>query len=190
MVTVTADDLDIASDQLLRRVGRGDEAALDLIYRQFAPLAYGIALRVTGDEHLAQDVLQEVFADIWTNAHKFDSALASARSWVAMLAHRRAVDRVRRESSDRQRAHRWTSQSHTREHDEVAERVHIRAEHSEVRTALSDLSHVQREALHLAFFEGLTHSEVASRLDIPLGTAKTRIRDALRSLRTGLEVQR
>jgi RNA polymerase sigma-70 factor (ECF subfamily) len=104
-----------------------------------------------------------------------------------MLTHRRAVDRVRREQSDRDRASQWASSRSEREHDGVAEVVALRAEHRQVRAALEDLSALQREALELAFVAGLTHTEVAARLDIPLGTAKTRIRDALRGLRAALE---
>jgi RNA polymerase sigma-70 factor (ECF subfamily) len=104
-----------------------------------------------------------------------------------MLTHRRAVDRVRREQSDRDRAARWATTSREREHDGVAEVVALRAEHRAVRAALDGLTPLQREALELAFLGGLTHTEVSAALDIPLGTAKTRIRDALRSLRAALE---
>jgi RNA polymerase sigma-70 factor (ECF subfamily) len=172
---------------LLAAVAHGDQAAFRALYRQLAPTAYGLALRVTGDEHLAQDVLQEAFADVWAQAGRFDPAASSARSWVTMLTHRRAVDRVRREQSDRDRANRWASTRGDRDHDGVAEVVALRAEHRQVRAALAGLSRIQREAVELAFVAGLTHHQVAAELDIPLGTAKTRIRDGLRGLRAALE---
>jgi RNA polymerase sigma-70 factor (ECF subfamily) len=184
---MTVEDLGPAPSELVARVGTGDETAFRELYRLLAPTSYGVAMRVTRDEHLAQDVLQEAFADVWAQAQRFDPAQSSARAWVTMLTHRRAVDRVRREQSDRDRTARWASGSGERAHDSVAEVVQLRAEHRRVRQAMEGLSRLQREALELAFHGGLTHTEVAAQLDIPLGTAKTRIRDALRALRTELE---
>lgn len=184
---MTAEDVGPPASSLIARVGDQDEDAFRALYRLLAPTAYGLALRVTRDEHLAQDVLQEAFADVWAQAGRFDPAQSSARAWVTMLTHRRAVDRVRREQSDRDRSARWASGSAEPAHDAVAEVVQLRAEHRRVRIALDGLTRLQREALELAFDRGLTHTEVAAALDIPLGTAKTRIRDALRALRSELE---
>ncbi len=172
---------------LVAQVADGDESAFRMLYTRHAPAAYGLALRVTRDEHLAQDVLQEAFADLWSQAQRFDPQQSSVRSWVIMLTHRRAVDRVRREQSDRERVTTYAQASATTEHDSVAEVVELRAEHRRVRHAMQGLTSLQRGALELAFYGGLTHSQVARELDIPLGTAKTRIRDALRCLRTSLE---
>ena len=184
---MTAEDLGPSASSLIAQVGDQDEAAFRALYRLLAPTAYGLALRVTRDEHLAQDVLQEAFADVWAQADRFDPERSSARAWITMLTHRRAVDRVRREQADRDRSARWASASEEPAHDAVAEVVQLRAEHRRVRQAVDGLTGLQREALELAFDRGLTHTEVAARLDIPLGTAKTRIRDALRALRTELE---
>lgn len=173
--------------QLVDDIAAGDEQALRALYRLLAPVAYAVALRVTRDAHLAQDAMQEAFTDVWSRADDFDPARSSVRAWVLMLVHRRAVDRVRREQSDHDRGRAWVAGRHERDHDQVADVVELRAEHRRVRAALDDLTPLQREALALAYHGGLTHSEVAARLDIPLGTAKTRIRDALRSLRTALE---
>jgi RNA polymerase sigma-70 factor (ECF subfamily) len=173
--------------QLVGGIVAGDEDALRALYRAFGSLGYGLALRVTRDPHLAQDVVQEAFTDVWSSAASFDPTRSSVRAWVAMLVHRRAVDRVRREQSERSRGTVWVARRHEREHDQVADVVELRAEHRRVRAALDELSPLQREALELAYHGGLTHTEVAAHLDIPLGTAKTRIRDALRSLRTALE---
>lgn len=173
--------------ELVRHVGGGDEQALRALYRLLAPVGYGVALQVTRDAHLAQDAVQEAFVDVWSGASGFDPALSSVRAWVLMLVHRRAVDRVRREQADRVRDTAWLARRHERDHDQVADVVELRAEHRRVRVALDALSPLQREALELAYHGGLTHTEVAAHLDIPLGTAKTRIRDALRTLRTALE---
>jgi RNA polymerase sigma-70 factor (ECF subfamily) len=173
--------------ELMQQVAAGDEDALRAVYRLLAPAGYGLALRVTRDAHLAQDVLQEAFTDLWAGAAGFDAEVSSVRAWVLMLVHRRAVDRVRREQGDRSRGTSWTVARHERDHDQVADVVELRAEHRRVRAAVDGLSPLQREALELAYHAGLTHTQVAARLDIPLGTAKTRIRDALRHLRTALE---
>ncbi len=176
-----------APDELMARVAGGDEAAFRQLYHDLAPASYGLALRVTRDAHMAQDVLQEAFADVWGQAARFDPTAASARGWVTMLVHRRAVDRVRREQSERDRSQRWASGARERDHDDVAEVVELRAEHRRVRQAMEALTPLQREALNLAYIGGLTHTQVAAHLDIPLGTAKTRIRDALRTLRHTVE---
>lgn len=187
MRPVTAPTPDPPAGELVARVAGRDEAAFRLLYRQYSPLAFGLALRVTRDHDLAQDVLQEAFADLWAQADRFDPGTASVRSWVTMLTHRRAVDRVRREQSDRDRVTAYAQSTPERSHDSVAEVVELRAEHRHVRQAMAGLTDLQRNALELAFHAGLTHTEVARRLDIPLGTAKTRIRDALRALRATLE---
>lgn len=190
MVTVTAAADGSAPSALLVRIAAGDETAFAHFYELMSPSAYGLALRVTRDTHMAQDVVQETFTEIWRQAARFDPESSSARAWVAMMTHRRAVDRVRREQSDRDRGATWASTSAVRAHDSVAEVVQLRSEHRRVRSAMERLTPVQREALELAYFGGLTHAEVAARLDIPLGTAKTRIRDALRNLRAQLEDHR
>jgi RNA polymerase sigma-70 factor (ECF subfamily) len=187
MNLVTLRAADPSPSELVARVATGDEDAFRMLYRSHSPAAYGLALRVTRDEHMAQDVLQEAFSDLWAQAGRFDPQASSVRSWVTMLTHRRAVDRVRREQGDRDRVSQWATSTRERDHDSVAEVVELRAEHRRVRQAMDGLTRLQRESLELAFLAGLTHTEVAERLDIPLGTAKTRIRDALRSLRTELE---
>ncbi len=187
MNLVTLRAADPSPSELVARVAAGDQEAFRMLYRSQSSAAYGLALRVTRDEHMAQDVLQEAFADIWAQAGRFDPQRSSVRSWVTMLTHRRAVDRVRREQGDRDRASQWATSTRERDHDSVAEVVELNAEHRRVRQAMAGLTRLQRESLELAFHAGLTHTEVAQRLDIPLGTAKTRIRDALRSLRTELE---
>ena len=107
-----------------------------MLYRSHSSAAYGLALRVTRDEHLAQDVLQESFADLWAQASRFDPRISSVRSWITMLTHRRAVDRVRREQCDRDRVSRWATATPSRDHDSVAEVVELRAEHRRVRQAM------------------------------------------------------
>jgi RNA polymerase sigma-70 factor (ECF subfamily) len=189
MTTMPSPRPEPVSGSVMTRIAQREHEALGELWDALGPIAYGLALRVTHNEHLAQDVVQEAFADIWAQADRFDPETASVRAWVTTIVHRRAVDRVRREQAERDRAERWAAAGHERDHDAVAEVVELRAEHRRVRAALAALTPLQREALDLAYHRGLTHSQVATTLDIPVGTAKTRIRDALRSLRATLEAE-
>jgi len=183
-----AHESDASAEHLMTVCAAGDPAAFRLIYRMFSAAAYGLALRILRDEQLAQDALQEAFAQVWTEASAFDAEVASARSWIMTIVHRRAVDRVRREESDRRRGEAWGVRQIDTAHDSVAEVVELRSEHRRVRAALSALTPLQRQALDLAYMQGLTQAQVARHLGIPLGTAKTRLRDALQRLRLEMEV--
>jgi RNA polymerase sigma-70 factor, ECF subfamily len=175
-------------EQLLASCASGDRVAFQAIYREFGPSAYGLALRVLRDEHLAQDAVQEAFTQVWTDATRFDPRAGSARAWIMTLVHRRAVDRVRRDQADRERGRVWGAGQVDTDHDAVAEIVELRAEHRRVRSALAALTPLQRQALELAYHRGMTQTQIATHLDIPLGTAKTRLRDALHRLRLEMEV--
>jgi RNA polymerase sigma-70 factor, ECF subfamily len=184
-----AQDDDGASDDLLERVAAGDDAALQQLYQRLSPPAYGLALRVLRDEYLAQDAVQEAFLQVWRDAGRFDPGRSSARGWVLTLVHRRAVDRVRREDLQRRNAGLLTP--HREEgSDHVAEVVQLRSEQRAVRAAMAHLTTIQRQALEMAYYQGKTQSQIAVELDIPLGTAKTRIRDAVVAMRQRLEVDR
>jgi RNA polymerase sigma-70 factor, ECF subfamily len=174
-------------ERLLASCASGERAAFQALYREFSPAAYGLALRVLRDEHLAQDALQEAFTQVWTEAVRFDPAHGSARAWIMTLVHRRAVDRVRRDQADRQRGRAWGTGQLDVDHDSVAEIVELRAEHRRVRSALASLTPLQRQALDLAYHRGMTQTQIAAHLDIPLGTVKTRLRDALQRLRREME---
>lgn len=168
--------------RLLERTATGDRAAFAAVYDQFAPLVFGIALRVVRDPAMAQEVTQDVFLTVWCTAAKFDRTRGSARAWVATIAHRRAVDVVRSEQASRNRVERAAPTMFHRAFDEVAETVVGRSGDDEVKVALRSLTDLQRRAVELAYYQGLTHREVAEVLGVPLGTAKTRIRDGLRRL--------
>jgi RNA polymerase sigma-70 factor (ECF subfamily) len=170
-------------DDLLARSGRGDRAAFAALYDAIAPRVYGLARRVVRDPELAEDVTQDVFVEIWRLAPRFDPERGAARSWMLTIAHRRAVDRVRREQSHRDREERAEASHPPPEHDETSETVVLADEHHDVAAGLAQLTDLQREAITLAFYEGRTHNEIAQLLDIPLGTTKTRIRDGLIRLR-------
>lgn len=173
----------------LSAAGRGNEAAFSEFYDLMSSLVYGIALKVVRDPSMAEEVTQETFVEIWRLAPRYDDSRGSAKSWTATIAHRRAVDRVRSEQSRRNREERDHERSVERESDSTSEAVIEKLDHSRVRHALDALSESQREAVTLAYYNGRTYREVAVLLDIPEGTAKTRIRDGLIRLRDHFGVE-
>ncbi len=167
--------------RLIDRIMAGDETALTRVYDQFSPTVFGVARRVLGDTSAAEDVVQEVFVALWERPHTFDAARGTLASWLGMLAHRRAVDRVRREEASRRRADAMAAQppSAPPDLDEAVSSLWIS---ERVRAAVQSLPEEQRTCVNLAYFEGKTYIEVAALLGIPEGTAKSRMRLALRKL--------
>ncbi len=174
--------------ELLAAAARGDEQAFAEFYDRTSPRVYGMVLRVVRDPAQAAEVTQDVYLQVWREATRYDPNLGSVLSWLLTIAHRRAVDRVRSARSASQRDDRYAMSQAERPYDEVSERVHAGLEAQRVRNALHDLTETQREAISLAYFAGYTHREVAALLGLPLGTAKTRIRDGLIRLRDALGV--
>lgn len=174
-----------AQNDLLVRVSRHDREAFSILYDELSALVFGLALRTTRSHALAEEVTQEVFIQVWDQASKFDPVKGSARSWVATIAHRRAVDVVRRAHAS---ASREEAQPAEGPAADVAELVVAVDEHDRVRDAMESLTDLQREAVELAYFGGLTYRQVAERLGAPLGTVKTRMRDGLARIRTTMEL--
>lgn len=174
--------------ELLAASARGDEQAFAALYDQTSARVYGMVLRVVRDPAQAAEVTQDVYLQVWREAARFDPGLGAVPTWLLMIAHRRAVDRVRSARSATQREDRYAATHTDRPYDEVSERAQANLEAQRVRNALHGLTDAQREAISLAYFAGYTHREVAALLDLPLGTAKTRIRDGLIRLRDALGV--
>jgi RNA polymerase sigma-70 factor (ECF subfamily) len=174
--------------ELLRRASRGDEGAFAEWYDATSARAFGLAVRVLRDPAQAEEVTQESYLECWRHAARFDSAKGSAISWLLTIVHRKAVDRVRSAESAGRRDAAYGQRERSVPHDETAEAAAASIEATRVRAALADLTAKQREAVELAFLGGYTHTEVASMLDLPIGTAKTRIRDGLIRLRDALGV--
>jgi RNA polymerase sigma-70 factor (ECF subfamily) len=174
--------------ELLKRARRGDESAFAEWYDATSARAFGLAVRVLRDRAQAEEVTQESYLDCWRHAARFDVAKGSAVSWLLTIVHRRAVDRVRSAEAAGRRDVAYGHREQTVPHDETAESATASLEASRVRAALADLTTKQREAVELAFLGGYTHTEVATLLDLPIGTAKTRIRDGLIRLRDALGV--
>lgn len=178
---------DLLAD-LLRRCARGDEQAFAELYDATARRVHGLVLRVVRDPAQAEEVTQEVYLQAWRTSARYDAGKGSALSWLMTLAHRRAVDRVRAAEAASRQDTTYHQRTQAVPHDATAEAAESSLEARRVRTALAELSRVQREALELAYFGGYTHTEVATMLDLPVGTAKTRIRDGLIRLRDAMGV--
>ncbi|MFT5222232.1 MAG: RNA polymerase sigma-70 factor (ECF subfamily) [Glaciecola sp.] len=172
--------------ELLQNVAKGDQVAFGSLYDRLAPTVLGVVRGVVRDPAQSEEVTQEVLVEVWKNASRFDADKGSARTWILTIAHRRAVDRVRSEQAHRNRDERVGLRDRVRAFDQVAEAVEVRLEHRAVRDALNSLTDLQREAVELAYYKGLTYREVAELLDTPLGTIKTRMRDGMIRLRDAL----
>jgi len=174
---------------LLRASARGDEAAFAQLYDATAARLNGLVLRVVRDPAQTEEVTQEVFVEIWRQSARFDESAGSPLAWMMTIAHRRAVDRVRSAEASSRRDTTYEQRSREVDHDATAEAATANLEGQRVRAALKSLTDAQRSAIELAYFGGYTHTEVATLLDLPLGTAKTRIRDGLIRLRDTLGVE-
>jgi len=175
---------------LLQRSARGDRAAFAALYDATAARVHGLALRVVRNPAQAEEVTQEAFLEIWRTASRYDPERGSALSWLMTITHRKAVDRVRSAEATSRRDLTYHHRNQSIDHDTTAESAHASLEARRIRSALTQLTEVQREAIELAYFGGYTHTEVATLLDLPVGTAKTRIRDGLIRLRDTIGVGR
>lgn len=176
------------SDQaLIARVTAGDEAALSALYDRYSGMIYALLLRILRDAQSAEEVLQDLFFYLWGNAQKFDPKRGSLAGWLIVSARNRAISRLRRlhptESLDEPDAPLGAKlSSGFNLESAVAQKEML----DKVKGALDTLPTLQREAFELAFFDGLTHSEIAERTQEPLGTIKTRIRSAVQTLKQAL----
>jgi RNA polymerase sigma factor (sigma-70 family) len=165
--------------RLRERLVAGDDDALAEVYDRWAALVHTVAARVTGDRAAAEDVTQEVFVQLWQRPERFDPARGTMRTWLCLLSRRRALDWVRRRSHEHRRA---TLEPPALDQPGVDEAVTWLAEAKAVREAVAALPEPHRVAVRLAYYQGRTYRQVAQDLDIPEGTAKSRLRVALASL--------
>jgi RNA polymerase sigma-70 factor, ECF subfamily len=175
---------DLRLRDALTATATGDRAAFATVYDLMAGRVFGLSRRVLIDAHQAEEVTQEVFLEIWQHAGRFDPERGRAATWVMTVAHRRAVDRVRSSQSSHDRDLKIGIRDFDDVQPGVEQDVETSLEVDRARAAMRQLSEYQRESLELAYFGGLTQSEIATRLDVPLGTVKTRMRDGLIRLRT------
>jgi RNA polymerase sigma-70 factor, ECF subfamily len=163
---------------LISAVRSGDEGAMAALYDRYSGIVYSVALRVLGDTSAAEDILQEVFIQLWRSPAAFDSSRGNLGAWLAVIARNRAIDNMRKRRPETDIEDVLVSI----EPDLAGDAERTRAM-DKVRRALGAMSPAQRSALEMAYFEGLTHTEIASKTGEPLGTVKTRIRAGLLALR-------
>jgi RNA polymerase sigma-70 factor (ECF subfamily) len=175
-------------EDLLARSARGDEQAFAQLYDLTSSRVYGMVLRVVRDPAQSAEVTQDIYLEVWRQSARFDSGKGAVLPWLLMIAHRRAVDRVRAAQSAIVRDDKYATLTEDRPFDTVSEQVQTSLEAQRVRKVLHQLTPAQREAVSLAYFGGYTHTEVSELLKIPLGTVKTRIRDGLIRMRDALGV--
>jgi RNA polymerase sigma-70 factor, ECF subfamily len=165
--------------RLVARIRAGDQKALSELYDRYSKVVYGVALRILHDTGAAEDLLQDIFLQLWRKPDAFDSSRGSLAAWLAVIARHRSIDRLRqrRPETDIEDCVIVTA---TDLRDETERSLVI----EKVRVVMNEMGPDQRTAMEMAFFEGLTHTEIAEKTGEPLGTIKTRIRSGLQMLRT------
>jgi len=186
---VTIDLSEARDNELVQRLQQCDEDAFRGLFRRYGPSALSLARRVARQPHLAEEIVQEAFLSVWRNPDGYDRERGSVRAWLMGMVHHRAVDAVRREQSQRKRAEdpRAAGVVHVTDiADRVVDELGLPEERTAVRAALDGLPPEQREVIELMYFGGLSQSKVAARLDLPLGTVKSRTLLGMRRLRAAL----
>jgi RNA polymerase sigma-70 factor, ECF subfamily len=177
----------LADRAALARMARGDEGGLAELYDRHARLVFSLALRILQNRADAEDVVQEVFAQVWTQARRYEGERGSVAGWMLMMARSRAIDRLRARRARPEAAGQTPDTQNMADRSPTQDVLLLSNEEvGKLRQALDALPAVQRTALELAYYEGLTHAEIADRLSEPLGTIKTRIRQAVIKLRESL----
>jgi RNA polymerase sigma factor (sigma-70 family) len=178
-----ADDADRA---VLERVAAGQLDALEELYDRYRTMAYSIALRITADASTAEDVVQDAFLGVWRNATRYVEGRGSVKTWFLSIVHHRAVDAVRRRRPTTELPDAESLPPAALTLPDIWPEVAAGLDREDVQSALRVLSDVQREALELAYFGGLTQQEIAARTNTPLGTVKSRMRLGLLTMRRAL----
>src|SRR3954463_9497185 len=179
----TSSPADEADRAVLVRLAEGELDALEDLYDSYKTMAYSIAYRITNDATLAEDVVQEAFLGVWRNATRYVEGRGSVKTWLLSIVHHRAIDAVRRRRATVDLPERDDAPPPALRLPDVWGEVASNLDADEVRAALASLSDVQREALELAYFGGLTQTEIAERTGTPLGTVKSRMRLGLLAMR-------
>lgn len=178
------------ADEVMARIAQGDQRAFAELYDMMSARVFGLILRVVIDRSQSEEVLQEVFLEAWQSATLFDADRGRARSWLLMIAHRRAVDRVRAAQAAKRRDLAAGARELSEARPGVDDEVELLVDGGRAVQCLNELPEAQRRALVLAYFGGYSQREISALLDTPLGTIKTRIRDGLTRLRRELEATR
>ena len=183
----SAQPTDTTDAELIERLATGnDQQALSDLYDRYQGVMYGLAMRITRDQALAQDAVQEAFVGVWRNASRYAASRASVRTWVLSITHHRAIDIVRRRRATIELPEGDTAVPALTTPD-VWPEVARALDRETVAQAMGGLSEARRETISLAYFDGLTQVEIADRTGVPLGTVKSRVRLGLAQMRRTLE---
>ncbi|MBA2719712.1 MAG: sigma-70 family RNA polymerase sigma factor [Chloroflexi bacterium] len=182
----TASPVDDADQAVLALVSSGQLDALQELYDRYRTMAYSIALRITSDASLAEDVVQDAFMGVWRNAGRYVTGRGSVKTWLLAIVHHRAVDAVRRRRPTTELPEREDVPPPALQLPDIWNDVAAGLDREEIAVAMATLSDVQREAIELAYWGGLTQQEIAARTGAPLGTVKSRVRLGLLALRQAL----
>jgi RNA polymerase sigma-70 factor (ECF subfamily) len=182
-IASSADDADRA---VLERITDGELNALQDLYDRYRTMAYSIALRITADPSLAEDVVQDAFLGVWRNASRYVQGRGSVKTWLLSIVHHRAIDAIRRRKATTALPEREDTPPPSLTLPDLWGEVAGNLDRVEIASALARLSDVQREAIELAYWGGLTQQEIAARTATPLGTVKSRVRLGLLALRHAL----
>jgi len=182
----SASPTDDADRAVLALVNAGQLDALQELYDRYRVMAYSIALRITSDASLAEDVVQDAFLGVWRNASRYVEGRGSVKTWVLAIVHHRAVDAVRRRRPTTELPEREDIPPPQLTVPDIWPDVAAELDRAEIAAALATLSPAQREAIELAYWGGLTQQEIAERTGAPLGTVKSRVRLGLLALRGAL----
>lgn len=163
---------------LVAAIRSGDEQAMAQLYDRYSGVVYSVALRVLGDTGAAEDILQDIFMQLWRNPDAFDASRGSLPAWLAVIARNRAIDSLRKRRPEEEISDLVVSVE-----PDLARGAEWSRVLDKIRGVLGSMPGPQRSALEMSFFEGLTHSEIAEKTGEPLGTIKTRIRAGLLLLR-------
>lgn len=184
-------------DALLRRVAAGDEHALGALYDRWSPLVFSLCVHILGDDDEAEEAVEETFWQAWRQAGRYDTARGAVSTWLTTIARTRALDRLRatrrrkeEPMSDLSQTKRTVVEETARRGDDPARGAEVAERRALVRQALLALPAEQREVLELAYFRGLSQTEIAEHTGQPLGTIKTRVRLAMEKLRDRLGILR
>jgi RNA polymerase sigma-70 factor (ECF subfamily) len=183
----------IADDQLMRNVANGDATSLEVLYDRYVRQCFGLALRLLNNPQIAEEVVQEVFTKLWSRPDSYSATKGKFASWLLSLVHHRCIDELRRRSNNEARLEDPVTGSlldtQLDPAPDPSDQVALMEQQVAVRQALQELVPNQREVLMLAYFGGLSQSQIASELKQPLGTVKTRVRMGLQKLKLLLDAR-
>jgi RNA polymerase sigma-70 factor, ECF subfamily len=181
---VTAQPQPIPDSALIERMMAGDEAALSTLYDRYSAMLFGMLMRILRDQQAAEEVLQDMFLQLWRNAAQFDAKRGSLPAWLMVIGRNRAISRLRGRRDREVLEEEEGDYANTFASGQNIEDEAVRAELARnISAALEQLPAEQKQAVELAYFEGMTQSEIANRTGTPLGTVKTRVRTAMQTLR-------